>query len=64
MEALYREYLTTWRVVTDDALFVHYTSASGWGQYGTFGAREYMGQALSEAPKERALLWYIAGGGE
>lgn len=55
MESLYTEYLEMWRELSGDALFVHFTAPAHWGQYGSFGSKEYMGQPLSEAPKERAL---------
>lgn len=60
MERVYDQYLRTWASLTDDALFVHYTSASGWNQHGAFGSRERQGQSLRETPKARALLRFIA----
>lgn len=59
MEELYFQYLTMWRVLTDDALFVHFRSPSTWGAFGTWGSKERQGQPLAEAPKHRALLRYI-----
>lgn len=60
MERVYDQYLRTWASLTGDAPFVHYTSSSGWNEHGTFGIRERQAQPLSEAPKQRALLRFIA----
>lgn len=62
MEALYGRYLTMWRVLTNDALFVHFTSPQGSGRFGAWGSKEYQAQPVSEAPKHRALLRYVDGG--
>jgi hypothetical protein len=61
METLYGEYLTMWSQLTDDALFVHFTSPSGWNQYGAWGSKAFQGQPLEDAPKHRALLRYVSG---
>lgn len=60
MESLYGEYLTMWSQLTDDALFVHFTSPSAWSRYGAWGSKSRQGQPLDEAPKHRALLQFIA----
>ncbi|MBX3272394.1 MAG: hypothetical protein KF729_19195 [Sandaracinaceae bacterium] len=55
MEALYLEYLTMWRTLTGDALFLHYTSPGTWTRFGTWGAMERQGAPLADSPKQRAL---------
>ncbi len=60
MERVYDQYLRTWSSVTNNAPFVHYVSSYVWNQHGAWGSREYQGQPLSEAPKHRALLRYVA----
>jgi len=59
MAELYGEYLQRWGGLTGGSLFVHYSSPSGWTEWGCWGSKEYQGQPLAEAPKHRALLRYL-----
>jgi len=40
--------------------FAHYSHCSSWSKWGSWGALEYQTQPLTEAPKHRALLDFIA----
>lgn len=55
MEGLYAEYLESWRALGGGVLLHHVDCAAG-GPHGFWGASEYLGQPLEEAPKRRALL--------
>lgn len=55
MERLYGRYLDLWRELGGGVL-MHLTDCSGGGRYGYWGASEYLGQPLADAPKRRALL--------
>jgi hypothetical protein len=54
MANLYTKYLTRWREQFGD-LIVLFHDYGGTSQYGSWGQREYVGQPLSEAPKENAV---------
>ena len=54
MAALYTSYLTKWREQIGD-LMVLFADYGGSSQYGSWGQRDYVGQPLSEAPKENAV---------
>jgi hypothetical protein len=59
MKALYLSFLELWDRTTDGALFVHFASSSAWGRAGAWGAKEYQGQPVAEAPKYDALLTHM-----
>ncbi|MDQ3036043.1 MAG: hypothetical protein M3Y87_26820 [Myxococcota bacterium] len=57
MEDLYARYLAIWREEGGGVL-MHLVDCAAGGPHGFWGASEYLGQPLSEAPKRRALLEY------
>ncbi|KQU49610.1 hypothetical protein ASG67_10780 [Sphingomonas sp. Leaf339] len=57
MEAIYRQYLTDWNVLTGD-VFTLYSATGPISRYGAWGLREYAGQPLSATPKLRGVLDY------
>ena len=58
MKDLYLTYLDLWRE-SGGALFMHFLSTSANSKWGYWGAREYLTQPLSQAPKADALQTYI-----
>ncbi|MCW2397233.1 hypothetical protein [Sphingobium sp. B2D3C] len=54
MTKLYTTYLTKWRDEVGD-LMVMFADYGGGSQWGSWGQRDYVGQPLSEANKERAV---------
>jgi len=54
MGQLYTTYLTSWKDQIGD-LMVLFQDYGGAGKYGAFGQKDYVGQPLSEAPKENAV---------
>lgn len=61
MYDIYRQYLADWKALTGDTLAL-YNSGGSISKYGAWGIREYAGQPLSETPKRRAVLDFIAAG--
>ena len=55
MYGLYRKFLDIWRAA-GAGLMTPYSLATRFSTYGNFGHLEYLGQPLSEAHKQRALL--------
>lgn len=54
MGEVYDEYLALWRSL-GGGLFVHLVDCAAGGRYGFWGATEWLGQPLEQAPKRRAL---------
>jgi hypothetical protein len=61
MEGVYDRYLSLWRELTNDALFMHFTTQGHFNNHGAWGAKEWQGQPTSDAPKFRALQRYVYG---
>ena len=61
MEQVYQQYLRTWHELSGGAVLMHYTTASPWGEYGSFGALERQGAPLEDSPKQRALEAFAYG---
>ena len=59
MKDMYLQFLNFWSEITGNSMFIHFTSAHAFDQYGMFGVKEYQGQSRSESPKEDALLTFI-----
>jgi hypothetical protein len=59
MEDLYLRYLGIWRE-EGGALLMHHVDCAAGGPHGYWGATEWLGQPLSEAPKRRALLRFAS----
>jgi len=57
MGDLYRQYLSRWKSRVNDTVML-YNSTGPINNFGAWGAQEYVGQPLSEAPKMRAILEY------
>jgi len=60
MGETYDTYLATWKSLTGNALFMHFTDAGPYTRYGSWGAIETPGMAM-QAPKYQALLRFAAG---
>lgn len=58
MATLYHEFLDGWKAAGGE-LFMHYSSPRTYQKYGSWGAKEYITQPISEAPKYQALLTFI-----
>ncbi|OVE81163.1 hypothetical protein BVY03_04555 [bacterium K02(2017)] len=58
MHAIYTEYLNAWKNL-GGGLFTHFTNALVPSKWGSWGALEYQGQDISEAPKHRAIMDFI-----
>ncbi|MBI5095060.1 MAG: hypothetical protein HZB26_21825 [Candidatus Hydrogenedentes bacterium] len=56
--ALYADYLTAWKQA-GGGLFMHFVNTSNFGKWGRWGAEEYLGQPLDQAPKFAALQQFI-----
>lgn len=56
----YDTYLATWKSLTGNALFMHFTDAGPYTRYGSWGAIETPGMNTN-SPKYQALLRYRAG---
>ena len=57
MYTLYNDWLARLRALSDNSLFMNFTFASPKnGRYGSWGALEYIGQNIDNAPKYRALI--------
>jgi hypothetical protein len=54
MGQLYTQYMTKWRNEIGDLMML-YSDYGGIGSYGAWGAREYIGQPLTDAPKANAV---------
>jgi len=59
MADIYQEYLAAWRAATGTRLH-HFTDCGVWSAYGRWGAREYPGQPLDDAPKAAGLMAFAA----
>lgn len=59
MASAYRTYLDRWREATGNALFMHFTDAGPYTQWGSWGALEYPEQ--SSSPKYDELVRFAAG---
>lgn len=57
MGAIYRQLLEGWKAA-GGKLFVHYTSPRLYRKFGSFGAKEYITQADTQAPKHQAMLQF------
>ncbi len=57
---IYMDYLKA--LAPHVSMFNQYVAVGRWGQYGCWGAKEYVGQPLSEAHKYRALMVYANSG--
>lgn len=55
MGVIYRQLLDGWKQA-GGKLFVHFTSPRIYRKYGSFGAKEYITQPDSQAPKHQAML--------
>ena len=55
MGAIYNQLLTGWKQA-GGKLFVHYTSPRIYRKYGSFGAKEYITQPNTQAPKYQAMV--------
>ncbi|MBB5687154.1 hypothetical protein [Sphingobium boeckii] len=60
MYDIYKTYMADWKSNSGD-LMVMFSATGGISQYGAWGIREYAGQPLSETPKRRAVLDFLAG---
>ena len=58
MGQLYSQYLEAWHKAGGKT-FVHFSAPRIYSWYGSWGAKEYITQPRSEAPKYDALLRYI-----
>lgn len=58
MKDLYLAYLDDWKKA-GGGLFMQFVNTSGYSKWGSWGAYEYMGQPLTEAPKADALQTFI-----
>ena len=58
MAAVYDRYLTGWKSRVGDLLML-YASTTPISEYGSWGLREYAGQPLAQAPKERAVRQFL-----
>ncbi len=57
MGAIYRQLLEGWKAA-GGKLFVHYTSPRLYRKFGSFGAKEYITQPDTQAPKHQAMLQF------
>jgi len=58
MEAIYTEYLEQWEALGGE-MFVNFINQSGFGRFGSWGIKEYIGQPESEAPKYRGVKAFM-----
>lgn len=58
MAAVYERYLAAWKAKLGDLLML-YASTAPIGEYGSWGLREYAGQPLAQAPKERVVRRFL-----
>lgn len=58
MKPLYLDYLQQWKDM-GGGLFMQFVNTGGYSKWGSWGASEYLGQPLSEAPKADALQTFI-----
>ena len=58
MKGIYLEYLTQWQKA-GGGMFMQFVNTSGYSKWGNWGAREYLGQPLKDAPKAEALQMFI-----
>lgn len=58
MKGFYLQFLRGWKN-EGGKLFMHYTSPRAYRKYGTWGAKEYITQPISQAPKYQALLEFM-----
>ena len=58
MAELYQDYLAAWQQA-DAGVFVHFSAPRIPGWYGVWGAKEYITQPRSQAPKYDALLRFL-----
>lgn len=59
MYEVYTQYLEHWYNLTGGNMFAVYSSPGSYTQYGTWGSKEYQGQAIQDAPKHRAMEDFI-----
>ena len=58
IKPLYLDYLGLWKQAGGQ-LFIHFSDASTWGKFGSWGALEYVTQPRAAAPKFDALQTFI-----
>lgn len=58
MKDLYLEYLKQWQKA-GGGMLMQFVNTSGYSKWGNWGAREYLGQPLNDAPKAEALQTFI-----
>lgn len=58
---IYDRYLTTWRSLTGNHLFMHFTDVGPFTRYGSWGAIEPTGVGPAVSPKYQALVRFRAG---
>jgi hypothetical protein len=61
MREMYRAYLQEWERAGGGE-FVLFNATEGYGNYGSWGLREYMGQDPQTAPKLQGVIDYLHGG--
>lgn len=58
MKDLYLDYLKQWQKA-GGGMLMQFVNTSGYSKWGNWGAREYLGQPLKDAPKAEALQMFI-----
>ena len=58
MKDIYRKYFNKWRDLDAD-VFAHFSSATDYNRYGSWGAKEFGWETRAQAPKYDALLTFI-----
>lgn len=58
MAEVYERYLAAWKTRVGDVLML-YASTAPIGEYGSWGLREFAGQPLAQAPKERVVRRFL-----
>lgn len=59
MEDMYVEFLQRWQKITDNGLFVAFSSPRTYQAYGSWGVKEHINQPAAQAPKYRALRRFM-----